>query len=401
MTISEPDAASAGVQALPSILAEDAYSSLAFAKLEDDAVWTREWICIGVADDVPNPGDMLPFTIGDHAIHVQRLASGRLAGRFNLAQHGGCRVVPLQCRQGAKTSCSFTSCGHSRDRAPIVAEEMSVDGQPTPEMYQYLGLRPERLLGVRVAQHGPFLFAHLDLAGEPFAPSSAQMHAALPDALACVDVDANANANADVKRCGDEWIELPGNWKQVGQGLVRGPILSSPSSACAVFGQDDGSGLRAVWAYPNLIVLSEGASVCALVLQPVALQRTLCRVSVFGKKTLQAWHAVIVQRGAVIVDNERAKPDERANEAANERPNEGADKRPDQDDRENSPAYGSPNARHDAIADVRAWFETLLATSVKWHTGRTVLAAVPPLSRFGASPSTPSSFSESLSESRI
>jgi len=54
----------------------DAYHSLAFARIEDDAIWTREWICIGVDEDIVGVGDLLPFTAGDHAVHVQRLAGG-------------------------------------------------------------------------------------------------------------------------------------------------------------------------------------------------------------------------------------------------------------------------------------------------------------------------------------
>ncbi|MGF6780267.1 hypothetical protein [Paraburkholderia sp. GAS334] len=262
-----------------SSLNADAYRTLAFAQIEDDAVWTREWICIGVDEDIPVAGDLLPFTVGDHAVHVQRLASGRLAGRFNLAQHGGCRVVPLQCRQGAKTSCSFTSCGHSRDRAPLTAAET---GTPSPEMYQYLGLRPERLLGVRVAAFGPLLFVHLDPAGKAFEAG------AVPAAIASVS-----------ERRGNEWIELSGNWKHVGQRIAAGAKLVGARDGGATFESGDDP-VRATWCFPNLIVLSAGKSTCVIVLQPVALQRTVCRVSVYGSQSLARWQDLLERRCAAI-----------------------------------------------------------------------------------------------------
>ncbi|MFM0229898.1 aromatic ring-hydroxylating oxygenase subunit alpha [Paraburkholderia sediminicola] len=263
----------------------DAYRTLAFAQTEDDAVWTREWICIGVDEDIPGAGDLLPFTAGDHAVHVQRLASGRLAGRFNLAQHGGCRVVPLQCRQGAKTSCSFTSCGHSRDRTPLSAAET---GTPSPEMYQYLGLRPERLLGVRVAALGSLLFVHLDPAAEAFEAGS------VPAAVERAS-----------ERRGNAWTELTGNWKHVGQRIAAGAKLTGTTDACATFesvesGDSGGDPVRARWSFPNLIVLSAGASTCVIVLQPIALQRTLCRVSVYGPQPLARWRDLIERRCAAI-----------------------------------------------------------------------------------------------------
>src|ERR1700742_470080 len=68
-----------------------AYLSDAFQQLENEKVWTRDWICIGSESQVANTGDLLPYTIGESAVHVQRAASGELIGRFNKAQHGGCR----------------------------------------------------------------------------------------------------------------------------------------------------------------------------------------------------------------------------------------------------------------------------------------------------------------------
>jgi hypothetical protein len=259
-----------------------AYRTLAFAKLEDAAVWTREWICIGIDRDIPGAGDLLPFTAGDHAVHVQRLADGRLAGRFNLAQHGGCRVVPLQCRQGAKTSCSFTSCGHSRDRLPLPAEAAD---KPSAEMYQYLGLRPERLLGVRVATHGPLVFVHLDPSGESFDPVRAQLDAVLPG----FTNDGTYGSHAS------EWIEFAGNWKRVGQRITNGLSQAETTAHCASFACV-GDSLRAVWCFPNLILLTDACSACVVVLQPVALERTLCRISVFDSRTASEWRDILAHR---------------------------------------------------------------------------------------------------------
>ena len=90
-----------------------AYRSKVFADLEDEKIWTRTWVCIGTQQEIPDEGDILPFTVGNHGIHVQRVKDGKLVGRFNKAQHGGCRSVPLQCQTGNKTKCSFTSCGYN------------------------------------------------------------------------------------------------------------------------------------------------------------------------------------------------------------------------------------------------------------------------------------------------
>jgi hypothetical protein len=264
-----------------SALGADAYRTLAFAKTEDDVLWTREWICIGVIDDVRREGDLLPFTAGDHAVHVQSMPGGRLAGRFNLAQHGGCRAVPLQCRQGAKTSCSFTSCGYSRDSTPLQAAER---GAPTADMYQYLGLRPERLLGVRVARDGALIFVHLDPAGAAFVST---------------DDDAPQGSRRE-----HAWLELDVNWKHAGQRMAAGVRRGKATDTRAVFESRDAIGqatqtLTAAWRYPNLLDLRVQGSRCMVVLQPTALQRVLCRISTYGAHSLAYWQALLQRRAAL------------------------------------------------------------------------------------------------------
>ena len=133
-----------------SILTPIAYRSKVFADLEDEKIWTRSWICIGSDRDIPNVGDLLPYTVGNHGVHVQRGKDG-LTGRYNLAQHGGCRFVPAQCQTGSKTKCSYTSCGYSRDRGVIAADEL---GDDTPTMRQYLGYRPETAAAGQGAERG-------------------------------------------------------------------------------------------------------------------------------------------------------------------------------------------------------------------------------------------------------
>ena len=267
-----------------------AFRGLDFARAEDDAIWTREWVCVGSVLDIPAAGDLLPFTVGDHAIHVQRLPDGGFAGRFNKAQHGGCRVVPLQCQQGAKTPCSFTSCGHSLDRPAIAAGEL---GEGTPEMYQYLGLRSERLLPVRTAVWGPLLFVSLDPHGPSFEPTARALTAVLP---AWSDVQADSHRS--------RWIACDANWKLVAQYLLAASATSA-SGEVALCRADAGG--RAALLFPNLVLVSSAAGCCAVVLQPVSLTRTLCRVAIFGgDDATLSWETLLNARLAVAAEAQSA-----------------------------------------------------------------------------------------------
>jgi hypothetical protein len=287
----------------PAALDPAAYHSFAFALREDAAIWTLDWVCIGTHADIPDAGDLLPFTVGDHALHVQRAADGGVVGRFNQAQHGGCRSVPLQCQQGVKTPCSFTSCGHSLDRRPLRASDL---GEVTPEMYQYLGLRPERLLPVRTASLGPLLFVNLNPVGEAFDDTSLELAQALPMLTAQSWV-----------RTDHAWIEYSGNWKLVGQSLVACAGHSTVFSRCMTFIQSkqaasrrsSAAAMTAVWGFPNLVMLARPGSLCVATLQPVATNRTLCRVSIFsiaGESGSASWLKTLRERTQEIQDAQRA-----------------------------------------------------------------------------------------------
>ncbi|MGL5165425.1 MAG: hypothetical protein ACRC9K_06025 [Afipia sp.] len=254
---------------LATMLPRRAYTSDTFQRLENEKVWTREWVCVGAADQIGNVDDLLPYTIGQHAIHVQRQRDGGLIGRFNKAQHGGCRSVPAQCRTGRKTKCSYTSCGHSRDRDVIPGDAL---GEMSPLMGQYLGAVPERLLPVRVRQSGPFLFANVD----PVADEASQPPAMTEESF--------------MERREGAWRAQRSNWKLAGASLVdvarthvRGGALNR---------------IEAKWHFPNLVIIRSRKALASVILQPTAMDQTLWRVSYFSSADISGFdaaHATLTQ----------------------------------------------------------------------------------------------------------
>jgi hypothetical protein len=235
------------------MLPRHAYTSDNFQLLENEKVWTRAWVCVGTTFDIGDAGDLLPYTIGQHAIHVQRQPDDRLIGRFNKAQHGGCRSVPAQCRTGKKTKCSYTSCGHSRDRGVIPG---SVLGEMSPLMGQYLGAVPERLIPVRVSVSGNYIFANVDPdeAGGAQPPSMpAEIRAGQRHGL---------------------WREHRSNWKLAGATLVDVARTDIKGGAM--------NHVDAAWFFPNLVLIRSQTAVASVVLQPTAMDRTLWRISLFA-----------------------------------------------------------------------------------------------------------------------
>lgn len=245
------------------------FRSLEFAYLEDEAIWTRDWIGMGTLADLVGEGDILSFTAGNHGVHVQRMADGGLVGRFNNAQHGGCRVVPVQCQQGVKTKCSFTSCGYSRDRTPMAR---GAAGEATPEMYQYTGLRPERLLPISIGLLGPVVLGNLDGAGRHFdlEPELADWLAGCPGGWA--------------SRRQVVWEEYPANWKLYGEALfgLIDPRPMGDGQSLYASGQVGGACVGAAWSFPNILMLCSATASAVVVVQPTALDRVMTRIELFG-----------------------------------------------------------------------------------------------------------------------
>ncbi len=303
-------------RALPPV----AYRSKVFADLEDEKIWTRAWIFVGGHDQIPEAGDLLPYTVGHHGIHVQRRADGGLIGRFNKAQHGGCRAVPLQCQTGIKTKCSFTSCGYSRDRDVIPSFEL---GEETPAMRQYLGEQPDRLLKVRVERFGPFIYANLD----PDADGLEAQLVSIGDLLAPY-VEANAKGVAGF------WAEHQCNWKLAGKAFLdhagapnaallatatkrRRPAVAddvawhvrrtiklaeSGGHDLPVFATLDDAAqgeARFAWAFPNLLIAAQPDHLVTIGLQPTAFRSTLYRVRLYVSpraKGLGPGHPAVIKR---------------------------------------------------------------------------------------------------------
>ncbi|MBR1159127.1 hypothetical protein [Bradyrhizobium elkanii] len=243
---------------LATMLPRRAYTSEVFQRLENEKIWTRDWVCVGSAPEIGEPHDLLPYTIGQHAIHVQRQEDGSLIGRFNKAQHGGCRAIPAQCRTGKKTKCSYTSCGYSRDRDVIQGGAMA---ELSPQMGQYLGTVPERLFPAKVKTSGPLIFANID-------PT--------------LDIERQFEQPAwaqNLVRLGGEWQEHRSNWKLAGAALVD-VARSYEAGGGAV------NHVAAEWSFPNLVLIRARHATLAIVLQPTAMDQTLWRLSLFSRPDL-------------------------------------------------------------------------------------------------------------------
>ena len=249
-----------------------AYRSKAFLELENEKIWTRSWAVIGLLQQIPRPGDLLPLTLGMHGIHVQRQADGSIAARMNRHQHGGCRFVPEQCRAGPQTKCSITSCNYTRDADVMPGGEM---GKDTDVMYKFVGLTPERLTAIRCEIWGPFIFVNLDPECEP-------LRAWLGDLPEISGLD----TEQPLKLSGRQWLDFQCNWKMAGSAFTsvgmapagwNAGARKTPRTFCMTKATDAGLELKLIWLFPNLLLAVGRDHIAVTLLQATGTEKTLTR----------------------------------------------------------------------------------------------------------------------------
>lgn len=265
-----------------------AYQSKTFSDLEDENIWSRSWVAIGTTHQIPHAGDMLPYTVGHHGIHVQRLNGNTIIGRFNKAQHGGCRAIPAQCQTGNKTKCSFTSCGYSRDSQAINNIEIE---ESNAIAHQYLGVVPERLLTTKTYQLGPYIFVNLD----PELSDNAEPAFGLSAEYVNQLNDKNNMVYSD-------WVECNANWKLLCNAILQvldphrkeysvDSVLQQRESQADAVMQittnrifSDKQDYPLIWIAPNLFILMFSGYTLSLIVQPTGLKQSLIRVIISSAK---------------------------------------------------------------------------------------------------------------------
>jgi hypothetical protein len=264
--------------------------------MEDERIWTRVWTCVGVAQQIPASGDLLPATVGHHGLHVQRRPDGGLRAAFNVLQQGSCWTIPAQCGHGHKTKCPYVSCAHSLDTDALPAQ----DGAPTREMRQFIGFNSLKLADVPVQTAGPLIFVAL---AEP---------SPLPDQLGSLGVAARRESIGRLRHVARFWAELDCNWKLAsdalfealgappeserleerlatgtavpGTGTTHGELWSAGAAGAAwePLGLDDGGGVQLWRAFPNAVLAALPNHAAAIVVKPTRLDGVTLVVSLFA-----------------------------------------------------------------------------------------------------------------------
>jgi choline monooxygenase len=106
------------------------YTSPEFLALEREALFRRQWICIGHVGEVPSPGDYFTTELVDEPLLVVHDARGVVRVLSNVCRHRG-NLVASGAGRAARFVCGYHAWSYALDgrleRAPLVAQGADFD----------------------------------------------------------------------------------------------------------------------------------------------------------------------------------------------------------------------------------------------------------------------------------
>jgi Rieske 2Fe-2S family protein len=143
---------------VPSLPASWYHDPAQYAR-ELEAVWYRDWVCVGRADEIPEPGDYVLAMIGDESLILTRDRDGRPRAFHNTCRHRGSRLCtePHGRFAGGRISCPYHAWTYGLSGELLATPKMELPADFRREDYP--------LYLAHVDEWGGFLF--VNLSGEP------------------------------------------------------------------------------------------------------------------------------------------------------------------------------------------------------------------------------------------
>ena len=135
------------------------YFDPAHYERELEAIWYRDWVCVGREEAVPAPGDYLVASLGNQSIIVTRDTDGRLRAFHNTCRHRGsilCREPAGKFRNG-RIVCPYHTWTYATDGRLVATPGRVQSGDFDRESFS--------LYDVHVASWRGFI--HVCLSDEP------------------------------------------------------------------------------------------------------------------------------------------------------------------------------------------------------------------------------------------
>lgn len=177
-----------------------AYVDEQFFALEQERVFARAWVTVGLAGEVADPGPMLVRQVGQKSVVITRGDDGELRGFLNSCRHRGTELADADCEITGTIRCPYHRWGYGTDgslKATPFFDEIPRDDFDRADF---------SLVAVRVATWGPLLFACL----ADDTPPLDEWLGDLPDRMAGYGFDQWRIEESAV-------LEIEANWKLISE----------------------------------------------------------------------------------------------------------------------------------------------------------------------------------------
>jgi phenylpropionate dioxygenase-like ring-hydroxylating dioxygenase large terminal subunit len=217
------DAAALGRLVEPDRVHRDVYTDPEVFQLEMERLWSRTWIYVGHASQVPNAGDFITLDIAAKPVIMVRQTDGTIRVLMNRCAHKGTKVVSDLAGNAGKTfRCPYHAWTYRTDGSLInIPLKEGYDG--TTLKRDNLGLAPVR----NAETYRGFVFARLSEQGIGFRDY-------FGDSLSSIDNLADRSPEGELELAGGCLRFLHNcNWKMFVENLndTMHPMIAHASSA--------------------------------------------------------------------------------------------------------------------------------------------------------------------------
>ena len=167
------------------------YVDEAVHKADLDLIFARHWIFVGQEPDVPEPGDVMAFRIGDAPVLILRDDDDVVRAFHNVCRHRGAQLVPDGKGQVGNLVCRYHTWTYGLDGSLLFADHMGAEFDPSCRGLKPIALRSVAgLLFICLADQPPTDIDDLAATMEPYL----QPHG-IADAKIALQTDLIENGN--------------------------------------------------------------------------------------------------------------------------------------------------------------------------------------------------------------
>jgi phenylpropionate dioxygenase-like ring-hydroxylating dioxygenase large terminal subunit len=173
------------------------YADAGFARLEDEAVFSRTWLMVGHIDELPEPGSYRRLEQLSKPVILVRDHDGEVRAFYNTCQHRGAALVSDEAgTTGRRLTCPYHNWVYSLEGELV--------GYPEANNFADLDRDCLALTTIRCERWGPLIFINLDPHAEPLADFLGQV---------ATDLSELGEADGRLHLVDHRARSVPVNWK--------------------------------------------------------------------------------------------------------------------------------------------------------------------------------------------